>query len=184
MTSLHYKIIYSVNTRNLPFGNGVLQTSPSPPAWTKGKYFDKGTKAPHRAFWTLGCDLLFGLGSFCLFFSLHSGLWGPVFCLDLGPFVFSFLCILDFGVRSFVWTWVLLSFLFLFPCWVFFFYLFIYLFIFPYIPRKDTTFYTLDVPLEWPIPMFGPPLESWFVLTTPCFWQCQCPWGPYPPWSW
>jgi len=52
-----------VNTRNLPFGMAKSFKLP-PPAWTKGIYFDKRTKAPHHAFCTLGCGVLFGLGSF------------------------------------------------------------------------------------------------------------------------
>jgi hypothetical protein len=95
------------------FWNGqVLQTSPPP--------MDKRTKAPHRAFYTLGCGLLFGLGSF----------------------LFSFLVPL-LGV----------------------FLLFIYLLMWYFLTHHARTpHFTRDVPLEWPIPMFGPPLDSWLSL--------------------
>jgi hypothetical protein len=83
---------------------------------------------------------------------MRSTLWGVVFCLDLGPFVFFFSCLL---VGCFFFS--------------------LYYDKFPYTPRKDTTLSHEMFPLEWPIPMFGPPLDSSFVLYYSLLWPMPMP---------
>jgi len=84
--------------------------------------------------------------------SCSFALWGVVFCLDLGPFVFFFSCLL---VGCFFFS--------------------LYYDKFPYTPRKDTTLSHKMFPLEWPIPMFGPPLDSSFVLYYSLLWPMPMP---------
>ncbi len=48
--------------------------------------------------------------------------------------------------------------------------IYIYIYIYIYIHHARTCHFTWDVPLEWPIPMFGPPLDFMvYPSTTPCF---------------
>jgi hypothetical protein len=61
---------------------------------------------------------------------------------------------------------------------------YIHIYIYIYTHHARTGHFTWDVPLEWPIPMFGPPLDSWFILVLLLALAMPMSLGPYPPGSW
>ncbi len=184
---LHYKIIYSVNARNLPFGMAK--------SFKQEKYIlTKGQKLP----------------------IVHSALQGMDFCLDLGPFFF-FLFLFPCSVFFFyLFIYLFIDDIFPYTprkgttllhtrCSLGMAHCHVWpTFGFIVCPYYLLLAFTMPMPL-WALRTV---IMVSMLLLTPCFRnanalvglthrdhgkhattysllsQCQCPCGPYPPWSW